>query len=250
MSETRELIRSLSSGVPGLDAVLGGGLPEYSLNVIAGGPGVGKTTMAQQIAFATATPERPALYFTVMGEPTFKLLRYQSQFRFFDAKRVGSAVQFVNLNEEAMKGDLSALLERIQREIEPVGPRIIVVDSFRTVLAGPADADARNMGIDRFVQELALQLTSWEVTSFLIGEYGAEEQRYSVFTVADGVFWLSQATDRNSVVRKLQVLKVRGRDAPGLHTFRITNDGVQVFLVFPSSNGPARSSTKHDGRPV
>jgi KaiC len=85
MSETRELIRSLPSGVPGLDAVLGGGLPEYSFNVIAGGPGVGKTTLAQQIAFAAATPERPALYFTVMGEPTFKLLRYQSQFGFFDA---------------------------------------------------------------------------------------------------------------------------------------------------------------------
>ena len=146
MSETRELIRSLPSGVPGLDAVLGGGLPEYSLNVIAGGPGVGKTTLAQQIAFATATPERPALYFTVMGEPTFKLLRYQSQFRFFDAKRVGSAVQFVNLNEEAMNGDLGALLDRIQREIERVGPRIIVVDSFRTVLAGPADPGRQEHG--------------------------------------------------------------------------------------------------------
>jgi len=77
-------------------------------------------------------------------------------------------------------------------------------------------------------------LTSWEVTSFLIGEYGAEEQSYPVFTVADGVFWLSQATDRNSVVRKLQVMKVRGRShMPGLHTFRITNDGLQIFPRIP-----------------
>jgi circadian clock protein KaiC len=234
MPKTRALIQSLPTGVPGLDAVLGGGLPEYSLNVIAGGPGVGKTTLAQQIAFSAATRERPALFFTMMGEPTFKLLRYQSQFRFFDAKRVGSAMQFVNLSEEVMNRDLDGLLDRIHREIKRVGPRVIVVDSFRTVLAPPLEAGVERMGIERFVQELALQLTSWEVTSFLIGEYAAEEQRYPVFTVSDGVFWLSQATDRNSVVRKLQIMKVRGRaHMPGLHTFRITNDGVQVFPRIP-----------------
>ena len=99
------------------------------------------------------------------------------------------------------------------------------------------------MGNDRFVQELALQLTSWEVTSFLIGEYAVEEQRFPVFTVADGVFWLSQATDRNSVVRKLQVLKVRGRaHMPGLHTFRITDNGVQVFPRIPEQQ---RSRKEH-----
>ena len=233
MSEPRELIRSLPTGVPGLDAVLGGGLPEYSLNVIAGGPGVGKTTLAQQIAFTAATTERPALYFTVMGEPGLKLLRYQSQFSFFDAQRVGTAVKFVNLSAEAMNRDLDALLLRIQREIEQAGPRIIVVDSFRTVL-GPREMRSEDTNIDLFVQELALQLTSWEVTSFLLGEYAAEEQRYPVFTVADGVFWLTQEADRNSVVRKLQIMKIRGRaQMPGLHTYRITGDGVQVFPRIP-----------------
>ena len=64
--------------MPGFDLVLGGGLPEYSFNLIAGGPGSGKTTLAHQIMFANATVERPALYFTVLGEPTLKMLRYQS----------------------------------------------------------------------------------------------------------------------------------------------------------------------------
>ena len=125
-----------------------------------------------------------------------------------------------------------------------MGPRIIVVDSFRTVLAGPTAPGAEVMTIDGFVQDLALRLTSWEVTSFLIGEYAAEEQRYSVFTVADGVFWLSQATDRNSVVRKLQIMKVRGRaHMPGLHTFRITNDGVQVFPRIPEQQLSRKAQT-------
>jgi circadian clock protein KaiC len=69
-AEDRGSIQSLPTGVPGFDAVLGEGLPEYSFNLIAGGPGAGKTTLAQQIVFANATVERPALYFTVLGEPT------------------------------------------------------------------------------------------------------------------------------------------------------------------------------------
>ena len=240
------MIRSLPTGVPGLDAVLGGGLPEYSLNVIAGGPGAGKTTLAQQIAFAAATRDRPVLYFTMMGEPAFKLLRYQSQFQFFNTQRVASELHFVNLSEEVMKRDLPALLDRIIQEVTRIGPRIVVVDSFRTVLAAPPGQNGAHMGIDRFVQELALQLTSWEVTSFLIGEYAAEEQRYPVFTVADGVLWLSQATDRNSVVRKLQVMKMRGRaHMPGLHTFRITDRGLQVFPRIPEQQRLRRQqSTK------
>ena len=52
--------------------------------------------------------------------------------------------------------------------------------------------------------------------------------------MADGLLWLSQATDRNSVVRKLQVVKIRGRaPMPGLHTFRITDNGLQVFPRIP-----------------
>ena len=65
----RVTIRRLSTGVPGLDQILGGGLPEFSFNLIAGAPGAGKTTLAQQIMFALARPDRPALYFTVLGEP-------------------------------------------------------------------------------------------------------------------------------------------------------------------------------------
>ena len=73
-------INCLATGVPGLDEILGGGLPEFSFNLIAGPPGCGKTTLSHQMMFALATPERPAIYFTVLGEPPLKMLRYQQQF--------------------------------------------------------------------------------------------------------------------------------------------------------------------------
>ncbi|HMI46738.1 MAG TPA: ATPase domain-containing protein, partial [Gemmatimonadaceae bacterium] len=131
--EERQTIRSLPSGVPGLDGVLGGGLPEYSFNLIAGGPGSGKTTLAHQIMFANATVERPALYFTVLGEPTLKMLRYQQQFSYFDPELAGSAIEFINLSAEVLERNLEEVLQRIISEIERAKPGIVVVDSFRTI---------------------------------------------------------------------------------------------------------------------
>jgi circadian clock protein KaiC len=229
-ADDRVTIRKLPTGVPGLDEIFGGGLPEYSFNIIAGAPGGGKTTLAHQIVFANATPERPALYFTVLGEPAIKMLRYQQQFHFFNTDKLGDAVRFINLSQVVLEGDLDAVLAEIVREVEAASPGVVVVDSFRTVVrkaaGGTDEAD-----LQRFVQKLALHLTTWQATTFLIGEYVEGEIRDNpVFTVADGLFWLFQHVERNSIVRKLQVMKLRGQaSVPGLHTFRITADGLQAF---------------------
>src|ERR1700680_390409 len=90
-------IHKLPTGVPGLDDLLGGGFPEFSFNIIAGAPGCGKTTLAHQILFANATPKKPALFFTVLGEPAIKMLRYQQQYSFFDDSKLGQAIRFINL---------------------------------------------------------------------------------------------------------------------------------------------------------
>ncbi len=229
-AEDKVAIRKLPTGVPGLDEILGGGLPEYSFNIIAGAPGGGKTTLAHQFLFANATPERPALYFTVLGEPAIKMLRYQQQFNFFDPAKLGTAVRFVNLSQVVLDNDLDVVLAEIVREVEAVGPAVVVVDSFRTVVR-KATGGTSDVELQGFVQRLALHLTSWQATTFLIGEYTEGEIRDNpVFTVADGLLWLSQKVERNSIVRKLQVMKLRGQaSVPGLHTFRITDAGVQAF---------------------
>jgi circadian clock protein KaiC len=231
----QQIIRNIPTGVPGLDEVLGGGLCEYSFNLIAGPAGGGKTTLVQQILFTNAAPERRALYFTVLGEPTVKMMRYQRQFSFFQPARVPSAIKFVNLSQEAATNDLEAVLARIVAEVAATDPTFVAVDSFRTLagIVGAGD-DRRLVSLASFVQRLSQQLTSWEVTSFLLGEYAEYERRHPVFTVADSILWLSEDVDRNSAVRKLQVVKARGRaPLPGLHTFRITGEGVHVFPRIP-----------------
>ncbi|HVJ81580.1 MAG TPA: ATPase domain-containing protein [Planctomycetia bacterium] len=230
----RVTIRKLPTGVPGLDEILGGGLPEYSFNIIAGAPGSGKTTLAHQVMFANATPEHPALYFTVLGEPALKMLRYQQQFGFFDAAKLNDAVRMVNLSQVVLEHDLDAVLGEIVKETEAAQPGVVVVDSFRTVVrkaGGGNDAVSGEAELQGFVQRLALHLTSWQATTFLIGEYTEGELRNNpVFTVSDGLLWLYQQVERNSIVRKLQVMKLRGQaSVPGLHTFRITDGGLQAF---------------------
>ena len=224
-------IPRLATGVPGLDAVLGGGLPELSFNIFAGSPGSGKTTLAHQLIFANATSDRPALYFTVLGEPAIKMLRYQQQFQFFDPAKVGPAIRFINLSQVVLEQDLDAVLDAIAREVEAASPAFVVVDSFRTLVRKAGATPTAEGELQAFVQRLALHLTSWQATTFLLGEYGEGEiHNNPVFTVADGLYWLSQAVERNAIVRKLQVVKLRGQaSVPGLHTFRITQDGLQAF---------------------
>ena len=228
ISNEKVKINQLPTGVPGLDDIMGGGLPEFSINIIAGAPGCGKTTLAHQFVFRNATPERPAIYFTVLGEPAIKMLRYQQQYSFFDAALLKKSIRFINLSQILLDRGLAGVLQEITTEVNAANPSVVVVDSFRTVvrLAGANEAD-----IQGFVQNLGLLLTSCAATTFLVGEYlESEIQGNPVFTVADGLFWLYQTVERNSVVRKLQIMKLRGQaSVPGMHTFRITSAGLQTF---------------------
>ena len=226
-TQEKVTINKLSTGVPGLDEIVGGGLPEFSFNIIAGAPGSGKTTLAHQFVFANASPEHPALYFTVLGESAIKMLRYQQQYTFFDPAKLPGSIRFINLSQVVLEKDLGAVLEAITKEVEKSNPAVVIVDSFRTMVRKPQN----DMDLQSFIQRLALFLASWQATTFLIGEYAEDELRDNpVFTVADGLFWLRQTVERNSIVRKLQIVKLRGQDSvPGLHTFRITDAGVQAF---------------------
>ena len=224
-------IRRLQTGVPGLDELLGGGLPEFSFNLIAGTPGSGKTTLAHQIMFSLASPTNRALFFTVLGEPALKMLRYQQQFPFFDIDKIDESIRYVNLSADLQEGDFARVLSRIKEEVKDYSPSLVFVDSFRSVVASARQNEHGAIELQHFVQQLGMQMTSWQATTFLIGEYLLPESESSpVFTVADGILWLSQSLHRNSMVRKMQVVKMRGQaQATGLHTFRISDEGIRVF---------------------
>ena len=238
-------IRRLATGVPGLDNLLGGGLPEFSFNLIVGPPGSGKTTLAHQIMFSLAKPDNRALFFSVLGEPPLKMLRYQQQFAFFDIYKVNESIRFVNLSADLLEGDFERVLSRIAEEVKDYTPSLVFVDSFRSVVQSVKPDQQGGGELQAFVQQLGMLMTSWQATTFLIGEYVMPEAVSSpIFTVADGILWLTQNLHRNSMVRKMQVVKMRGQaQAPGLHTFRISDVGVQVFPRAILKHGTADEST-------
>ncbi|WP_342114483.1 ATPase domain-containing protein [Pseudoduganella sp. OTU4001] len=240
------IIKRLATGIPGLDELLGGGIPEFSFNLIAGAPGCGKTTLAHQMMFSLAGPDCRAIFFTVLGEPSLKMLRYQQQFSFFDLKKAGSFVKFVNLADEIMSGDYDLVLARIAEETKAFMPSLIFVDSFRSIVQASDYNDKGPADLQHFVQRLSMQMTSWHATTFLIGEYVENEsQTGPVYTIADGIFWLSQSAQRNSVVRKIQIVKMRGQaNSPGSHTFRISKDGLHIFPRAVVSRGMTSRSDR------
>jgi len=181
--------------------------------------------------FSLANPDNRALFFTVLGEPALKMLRYQQQFPFFDVNKVNESIRFINLATDLLDGDFDHVMSHITKEVRDFDPRFVFVDSFRSVAQTVKGRENGASNLQKFIQQLGMQMTSWQATTFLIGEYLAPESEASpIFTVADGILWLTQNLHRNSLVRKIQVVKMRGQaQAPGLHTFRINDQGIQVF---------------------
>ena len=233
----------LTTGVPGLDTILGDGLPELSFNIIGGAPGSGKTTFAQQIMFALATPSCRALFFTAMGEPPVKMLRYQQQFSFFDFDKVGSAINFISLAPAVETGNYDAVLTQIREEVRAHSPSLVFIDSFRSFVQGAKGDQTQVAALQLFVQQLVTHMTGWNATTFLIGEYLANEaDQNPIFTVADGIIWLHQDVQRNAMARKIQIIKMRGRrQRPGLHAFRMTEAGVEIFPRVLAASEPTGS---------
>jgi circadian clock protein KaiC len=169
---------------------------------------------------------------------------------FFDQAKVGTAVRFVNL-AEVLGGGLERVLEAIVRHVKEINPAWVVVDSFRSVVRRQeSGAGGPDLDVQAFVQRLGLYLTSWHATTFLVGEYVDQDLPSNpVFTVADGILWLAESQLQNSTVRQLRVVKMRGQARmPGLHTFRITSDGVHVFpraiRLAPEAEGRSRPDVR------
>ncbi|MDY0132197.1 MAG: ATPase domain-containing protein [Desulforegulaceae bacterium] len=128
-----------------------------------------------------------------------------------------------------LSGNFEALLESISKEVENTSPGLIIVDSFRSIIEETVKPSG-SMSLQFFVQQLGVKLSAFQATTFLIGEYFSQTKPHPIFTVADGLLSMSQSVNRNSMVRKMQVLKMRGQATiPGMHTFRITSKGIEVF---------------------
>ena len=236
--------RRVSTGNADADAILGGGFPVNSINIIMGAPGTGKTLFVQQLALHNADAERPVLYFTTLSEPLSKVVTYLQSMSFYDDAKVGSGVLYQDLGSALLTEGLKAVVAQVREAIKQDSPHVIVIDSFKAVhdLASSA-ADMRRM-----VADLAGLLSAYDATTFLVGEYeGSEEARYPEFAITDGIIEFARYKETARDERYVRVSKLRGSGyREGLHGFRITGDGLEFFPRLVSPDFPPEYSASPD----
>ena len=108
------MVEKISTGCAGLDEVLLGGIPQNTISVIMGAPGTGKTILAEQLAFANATPEAPVLYLTTLSEPLEKILVHGQSHSFYDVSKVGVSVFYEDIGI-LLRGSLSAFVRTTRK---------------------------------------------------------------------------------------------------------------------------------------
>ena len=229
-------IARISSGNPQADKILHGGFPAYSINLIMGQPGSGKTVLAQQIAFHNAEDEHPILYLTTLAEPVSKVVRHVQRFSFFDADKIGSAINYQDIGTALAKDGIGVLSPLLKEAIKAKPPKIIIVDSFKVLHdLAESKSDMRKM-----LFELTGLLTSYETTAFFLGDYSDEDAKGSPeFAVVDSIVQLLRSGQSTRDERFLRVLKLRDSSyIEGLHGFHIANKGLDIYprLVTPDAS--------------
>ena len=218
----------LSTGVPGLDAVLGGGLPRGALHLIQGRAGTGKTVLASQLAFHRAAQGDRVVYLTVLAEPHGRLLAHLRKFSFFDERRIPSSIVMLSGYQALTEKGLDGMLGQVLSLVQEYAPSLIIVDGFR---AATLFSDSDRV-LSRFLHQLDGVMSGARCTGVLLSPLHGLEPRPE-HTLVDGLFETSIESRGLRRVRAVEVHKLRGAaQMEGRHVFRISSDGVRVFPRF------------------
>lgn len=217
----------IATGCVGLDEILNGGIPANTITVVMGAPGMGKTILAEEIAFCNATEQQPALYLTTLSEPLEKFIFHGQKYAFFDAAKVGKAVIYEDLGLMVRKAGIEKLPDIVTDLLIKYKPSLLFIDSFKAL------SELLHSTVERrtAIYDLATLLSAYSCTTFLIGEYSDQmTTELPEFAIADVVLNVMKYSTNVREQRFLRVEKLRGSDSlPGMHAFGISHEGIHMY---------------------
>lgn len=215
----------LRTGVDGFDDIMGGGFPAYSLYLLQGLAGSGKTTLACQIGFLQARQGKKVLILTLIAETHGKILNHLSHFSFFDDSLVGDKIVFYGGYSSLAEGGLRELLKFISALLAEQKPDLMIIDGFRSV----RDSSPSDLALSEFMLSMNSLVSAMRCTTFLLSPTEGNVAE-SENTLVDGLIELSQHEQGLQLIREVKVYKLRGsKHLLGRHVFEVGEDGVVMY---------------------
>lgn len=218
----------MSSGIPEMDRVLGGGIVRGSLTLVGGDPGIGKSTLLLQICRNLANAGRKVLY--ISGEESLKQIKMR-------ADRLGGFEKEVLLLCET---DIQAEAEVIRNS----KPDMVVIDSVQTMCSDEVSSAAGSVSQVREVTSVLMQIAKLEgIAVFLVGHVtkeGVVAGPRTLEHMVDTVLFFEG--DQNAVYRVLRGVKNRFGSTNEIGVFEMKEQGL-IEVSNPSQ-------AMLDGRPV
>lgn len=235
---------NVTTGVAGLDDILGGGLVEGGLYLIEGMAGAGKTILSSQIGFHRVAQGDMVLYITLIAESHTKLLSHLKGLSFYNADAISDRMLFVSGYHELMRDGLSGFLALIASTIKSSRPRFMVIDGFRSA----REFSSTELELSQFIHELSAFVSAARCTTLILAPLSGNEP-HPEHTLVDGLIELNRYNTGMRRAREIEVHKLRARDhLLGKHFFRIAEEGLVTFPRIEASPANERAAPDFESK--
>ncbi len=233
------------TGIPSFDTLLGGGIPRRQSLIVAGDPGSGKTVLCSHMAFLAAARGLPVVLVTVTSEPHDKLVGELANFGFFNEELLGDRL-FVMSAYSSLKQGARETRDLIIQTVRKRGAKLLFIDGLRAI----RDLWQDEARLREFLYELGIGLAAADCIGLFTTEYPLEKLlTLPEATTVDGIVSLSVAKQGARRMRRVEVVKLRGRPhLMGAHLMRIDGEGVSFIPRMEAVEVPGVDSPPPTGR--
>lgn len=223
----------LRTRIAGLDRLLDGGFLAGDAYLVSGGPGTGKTTLGNQLAFQHAAAGESVVIFMLQTEPHEWMLAHLGGFSFVRPELINRRIHYISLLRQIENEGLPGVLHAIQAAVREHDASLIVLDGVSLLESIHSRDSSSSQG--RFVRDLQARAAMLNCTCVLLGGRNVQP----LFSPdVDGVIELDYEPVDSRDTRWIRIAKQRGaRHLSGRHEFSIDSDGLVVFPRLEAAAG-------------